>query len=69
MPEKGFEIHNEVHKYSHSAYSQRSFLFYSDLVIKSYEGTQQGDPESPAFFQIPLNFQGLIDNLKSKKNL
>ena len=25
--EKSFEIHPEVHKYSHSAYSQRSFLF------------------------------------------
>ena len=36
MPEKVFEIHPEVYKYSHSAYSQPSFLFlviqYSNLV-------------------------------------
>ena len=32
--EKVFEIHPEVYKYSHSAYSQPSFLFYGDSVIK-----------------------------------
>ena len=50
MQEKVFETHPEVYKYSHSAYSQPSFLFYSDSVIKSCEETQQGDPESPALF-------------------
>ena len=43
-------LHPEVYKYSHSAYSQSSFLFYGDSVINICEGTQQGDPESPAVF-------------------
>ena len=67
MLEKVCEIHPEVHKYSHSAYSQPSFLFYGDSVIKSCEGTQQRDPESPALFSDSI--QDLIDSLKSKINL
>ena len=67
MLEKVFEIHPEVYKYSHSAYSQPSFLFYGDLVIKSCEGSQQGDPESPALFSDSI--QDLIDSLESKINL
>ena len=50
MLEKNFETHPEVYKYSHLAYSQPSFHFYGDSVIKSCEGTQQRYPESPAFF-------------------
>ena len=51
MLEKTFERHPEVHKNSHSAYSQPSFLlFYGNSVIKPCEGTQQGDLESPASF-------------------
>ena len=67
MLEKVFEIHPEVYKYSHSAYSQPSFLCYGDSVIKSCEGTQQGDPESPALFSDSI--QDLIDSLESKINL
>ena len=67
MLEKTFEIHPEVYKYSHSAYSQPSFRFYGDSVIKSCEGTQQGDPESPALFSESI--QDLIDSLESKINL
>ena len=67
MLEKVFEIQPEVYKYSHSAYSQPSFLFYGDSVIKSCEGTQQGDPESPALFSDSI--QDLIDSLESKINL
>ena len=67
MLEKTFEIHPEVHKYSHTAYSQPKFLFYGDAVIKSCEGTQQGDPESPALFWDSI--QDLIDSLESKINL
>ena len=67
MLEKVFEIHPEVYKYSHSAYSQPSCLFYGDSVIKSCEGTQQGDPESPALFSDSI--QDLIDSLESKINL
>ena len=67
MLEKFFEIHPEVYKYSHSAYSQPSFLFYGDSVIKSYEGTQQEDPESPPLFSDSI--QDLIDILESKINL
>ena len=67
MLEKVFEIHPEVYKYSHSAYSQPSFLFYGNSVIKSCEGTQQGDPESPALF--PDSIQDLIDSLGWKINL
>ena len=67
MIEKVFEIHPEVYKYSHWAYSQPSFLFYGDSVIKSCEGTQQGDPESPALFSDSI--QDLLDSLESKINL
>ena len=52
--EKTFERHPEVVNYLHSAYSQPSFLFNGDSVIKFCEETQQGDPDSPAFFRIPL---------------
>ena len=67
MLEKTFRIHPEVFKYSHSAYSQPSFLSHGDSVIKSCEGTQQGDPESPALFSDSI--QDLIDSLESKINL
>ena len=64
MLEKVFEIHPEVYKYSHSVYNQPSFLFYGDSVMKSCEGTQQGDHESPALFSDSI--QDLIDSLESK---
>ena len=67
MLEKVFEIHPEVYKYSHSAYSQPSSLFYGDSVIKSCEGSQQGDPESPTLFSDSI--QDMIDSLESKTNL
>ena len=67
MLEKTFEIHPEVYKYSHSAYSQPSILFYGDSEIKSCEGTHQGDPESPVL--ISDFIQDLIDSLESKINL
>ena len=47
-------------------YSQPSF-FYGDSVIKSSEGTQQGEPESTALFMNSI--QDLIDSLESKLNL
>ena len=67
MLEKVFERHPEVCKYSHLAYSQPSFLFYDDSVIKSCKGTQQRDLESPALFSDSI--QDLIDSLESKINL
>ena len=67
MLEKTSEIQPEVYKYSHSAYSQPSFLFYGDSVIESCEGTQQGDPDSPILFSDSI--QDLIDSLESKINL
>ena len=48
MHEKPFEIHPQIYKYSHSAYSQRSFFIYDYSVFKLCEGTQQGDAEAPA---------------------
>ena len=65
MLDKVFEIHPEVYKYSHSAYSQPGFVFFGDSVIKSCERTQQGAPESPAL--ISDSTQDLIDSLESKK--
>ena len=62
---KMFEIHPENYTYSHSAYSQHSFLFYNDLVMKSCEWTQ--DPESPAL--ISGSIQDYIDGSESKQNL
>ena len=67
MLEKVFIIHPEVYKYSHSTYSQPSFLFYGYSVIKPCEETQQGDPESPALFSDSI--QELIDSLESKINI
>ena len=64
MLEKVFEIHAEVYKYSHSAYSRPSFLFYADSLSISCERTQQGDPQSPALFSDSI--QDLIDSLESK---
>ena len=64
MLEETFEIHPQVYKYSHSAYSQPSFLSYSDSVINYCEGTQQGAQESPALFLDSI--QDLIDSLESK---
>ena len=62
MLEKTFEKHHEVYKDSQSVYSQPSFLFYKDSVIKSGERTQQGDLFSDSI-------QDLIDSLESKINL
>ena len=45
-------------------YSQPCFRFYSDLGIKISEGTQQGDPKSPAL--LSNSIQDLIDCLESK---
>ena len=42
-------------------------VFYGDSVVKSCEGTQQGNPESPALFSGSI--QDLIDSLESKINL
>ena len=68
MLEKTSEIHRENQKYSHSAYSQPSFLFFhGDSVKKSCEGTLQGDPETPALSSVSI--QDLIDSLDSKLNL
>ena len=67
MPEKTCEIHPEVYKYSHSAYSQPSCLFYCDAEIKFCEGTHKGDPESPVLLSDSI--QDLIDSLESKMNL
>ena len=64
MLEKTFEKHPEVYKYSHSAYSQPSFLFYGDSVIKYCEGSEQGNPGSPAYFSDSI--QDLNDSLESK---
>ena len=62
MLKKSFEIHPEIYKYS-----QPSFLLYGDSVIKSSEGTQQGNPESPVLLWNSI--QDLLDNLESKINL
>ena len=67
MLKKKLQIHPEVYKYSHSAYSQRSFLLYGDSVMKSCKGSQQGDPESPALFSV--SNKDLINSLESKINL
>ena len=67
IQEKIFEIHTEVYKYSHSAYSRPSFLFYGDSVIKSCERNQQGNPESPALFSDSI--QDLFDSMESKISL
>ena len=66
MLEKTFEIHTEIYKYSHLAYSQPSF-FYGDSVIKSCEWTKQGDPESPVVISVSIQY--LIESLASKINL
>jgi hypothetical protein len=45
----------EALSYSISAYGSKSFLLYGrDTVILSEDGLQQGDPEGPAIFVMPL---------------
>ena len=65
MCRKSTPLTQAVCKYPHSAYSQSSFLFYGDSVIKFCEETEQGDPESPALFSHSI--QDLIDRVE--KNL
>ena len=67
MMEKTLEIHADVYKYSHVAYSLPNFLFYCDSILKSCERTQQRDRESSALF--PDSTQDLIDSLESKINI
>ena len=43
------------------------FFFYGDSVIKSCDGTQQGDPDSPVLFSDSV--QDLYDSLELKINL
>ena len=63
-----FEIHPEVQKYSHLAFSHSSLLFFHcDSVIKPIEGAQQGDFEPPHLVSDCI--QGLIDSLVSEINL
>ena len=64
MRENAFEIHREVFTL---CVQSAKFSFYGDSVIKSCEGTQQGNPESPALFSDSI--QDLIDSLESKINL
>ena len=68
MLEKVFEIHPEVHKYSHSAYSQPSFLFYS--VIQE-SNLVKGPSKEILSLQLCLrtSIQDLIDSLESKRSL
>ena len=49
MLEKVFEISLKFISI-HTLRTVSQVFFYGDSVIKSCEGTQQGDPESPALF-------------------
>ena len=55
MLEKKFEIHPEVYKYSHSAYSQPSFLLYGDSVIKFVKGPSKEILSLQLYFRIPIS--------------
>ena len=50
-----------------SIFTVTQLLQLCDSVIKSCEGTQQGDPESPALFSDSI--RDLIDSLELKINL
>ena len=52
--EKILEIHPDVYKYSHSAYSQPSFLFYGDSVIKYCEGPSKEILSLQFYFTEPF---------------
>ena len=48
MLEKTFEKHHEIYRtHTPRTVSQIFFFFYGDSAMKTFEGTQQEDPESP----------------------
>ena len=53
---------------NHSDFGQSSHLgeLKLDSVIKTCQGSQRGDPESPAFFSVAI--QDLTDEMESKIN-
>ena len=57
----------ELYNYTHCAYGKPSYLFYGSSVIRSEDGTQQGDPEAPPFFAE--TFHTLLKQLESKINI
>ena len=56
MPEKTFEIHPEVYKYSHSAYCQPSFLFFFTVIQLSnlVKGPSKKILSLQLYFRIPF---------------
>ena len=44
----------ELYRFAHAAYSNRPLLRYGSKIIRSEEGTQQGDPLGPLEFCLAL---------------
>ena len=57
----------ELYNYTHCAYSKHNYLFYGSSVIRSEDGTQQGDPEASPIFAKTI--QTLVKQLESKTNI
>ena len=57
----------ELYNYTHCAYGKPSYIFYGSSVIKSEDGTQQGDPEAPPLIAKTLNT--LVKQMESKINI
>ena len=58
---------NRSELYNYTPYSKPNYLFYGSCVIKSEDGTQQGDPEAPPLFSQTI--QTLVKQLESKINI
>src|SRR6218665_2555692 len=54
----------ELYSFAHASYSCRPMLRHGSSIIRSEEGTQQGDPMDPLEFCIAL--QPILSELKSE---
>ena len=57
----------QIYKYTLSAYSESSHIFFGEKDIQSQEGCQQGDPEGPALFSDTI--QDLVNQMVSQYNV
>ena len=57
----------QIYNYTHSVYSETSYLFLAEKVIHTLEGCQQGDPEGPALFSDTIQY--LVNQIVLQYNI
>ena len=56
-----------MYNFTHQCYAINSNLMFGEVVLKSCEGVQQGDPLGPFLFS--LGIQDIVKNMKSELNM